>query len=804
METLLPDVLLALNRRKCILATAQLNQWALDFDGNLKRIMESIQQAKAGGATYRLGPELELCGYGCEDHFLESDTFLHCEQSLAAILSSGITNDILCDIGCPIIHNGVRYNCRVYCLNGRIVLIRPKLVMANDGNYREHRYFTPWQHRKCIQEHLISQSLISAIQIGTKKYQDSLRSGDSNSSGNFSKPVIVVAKSVPFGDAIVQTADTFIASEICEELWSPLSSHTELCLSGVEIITNGSGSHHSLYKLDSRYELIQSAMRKCGGVYMYANQRGCDAGRLYYDGSSLVCCNGELCGTITGSSGVRTGADCGCVGSAQGSQFSLRDVEVVISCVDLDDVTRYRQAMHSFQEQAANAATTSAAGGVGGDAYPVIDLTHFRLCTEAADRTVLMPAVSAQTEVVCDVNVKFVTSQPEEECLFGPACWLWDYLRRSGANGFMLPLSGGADSAAVATIVYTMCAMAVKECAAGNAQVRRDTERLLGRTLSEQDVAKLTAKTLCNSVLHTVYIGTDNSSRLTASRAERLASDISSYHTQCNINTIVDAIIGVFNSVFPLHKPAYKVHGGSHTQDLALQNIQARTRMVVSYLFAQLLPWVRSATSPSPLSASSNTGFLLVLGSSNVDEGLRGYMTKYDCSSADINPIGSISKVDLKKMLIFASKLYSSATLNEIATAAPSAELQPIAQGESEGEGGYSQTDEEDMGMSYKELSVYGFLRKVMLCGPVAMYVKLLDIWRHLSPAVVAAKVKSFFTYYSINRHKMTTLTPSYHAERYSPDDNRFDLRPFLYNVKWTRQFNCIDALVANAPIASK
>ena len=29
-----------------------------------------------------------------------------------------------------------------------------------------------------------------------------------------------------------------------------------------------------------------------------------------------------------------------------------------------------------------------------------------------------------------------------------------------------------------------------------------------------------------------------------------------------------------------------------------------------------------------------------MLGSANVDESLRGYMTKYDCSSADINPIG--------------------------------------------------------------------------------------------------------------------------------------------------------------------
>lgn len=42
----------------------------------------------------------------------------------------------------------------------------------------------------------------------------------------------------------------------------------------------------------------------------------------------------------------------------------------------------------------------------------------------------------------------------------------------------------------------------------------------------------------------------------------------------------------------------------------------------------------------------SNAGgsFLLVLGSANVDECLRGYLTKYDCSSADVNPIGAISK----------------------------------------------------------------------------------------------------------------------------------------------------------------
>jgi len=60
----------------------------------------------------------------------------------------------------------------------------------------------------------------------------------------------------------------------------------------------------------------------------------------------------------------------------------------------------------------------------------------------------------------------------------------------------------------------------------------------------------------------------------------------------------------------------------------------------------------------------------------------------------------------------------------------------------------------------------------------------------------ISQKVKDFFRGYSINRHKSTVITPSYHAEAYSPDDNRFDLRPFLYNVRWTWQFAAIDQKV--------
>lgn len=46
------------------LSTCSLNQWALDWEGNLGRIKKSILLAKDAGATLRTGPELEISGYG--------------------------------------------------------------------------------------------------------------------------------------------------------------------------------------------------------------------------------------------------------------------------------------------------------------------------------------------------------------------------------------------------------------------------------------------------------------------------------------------------------------------------------------------------------------------------------------------------------------------------------------------------------------------------------------------------------------------------------------------------------------------
>merc|ERR1712060_52619 len=89
-------------------------------------------------------------------------------------------------------------------------------------------------------------------------------------------------------------------------------------------------------------------------------------------------------------------------------------------------------------------------------------------------------------------------------------------------------------------------------------------------------------------------------------------------------------------------------------------------------------------------------GNLLVLGSANVDEALRGYYTKYDCSAADINPIGGINKRDLKAFLKWAAVNRGMSELDTVANAVPTAELRPDttdSSGKVE-----EQSDEKDMG----------------------------------------------------------------------------------------------------------
>ena len=59
----------------------------------------------------------------------------------------------------PMVHKNVLYNCRLIIYNGKILLIRPKMWMANDGNYRELRWFAPWTRTRETEPHYLPRTI---------------------------------------------------------------------------------------------------------------------------------------------------------------------------------------------------------------------------------------------------------------------------------------------------------------------------------------------------------------------------------------------------------------------------------------------------------------------------------------------------------------------------------------------------------------------------------------------------------------------------------------------------------------------
>lgn len=164
---------------------------------------------------------------------------------------------------------------------------------------------------------------------------------------------------------------------------------------------------------------------------------------------------------------------------AQGSQFSLADVETVVATVDIEEVRSYRSAA-SRGHQAIRA-----------PAYERIE-TKVSLSDDRNEPDLEFGPTPSK-------EVRYHV--PEEEISLGPACWMWDYLRRSKASGFLVPLSGGIDSCATAVLVYSMCREVMKALEQNNKQVLDDVRRI---AKEGPEWTPQSARDLCNKIFHTV------------------------------------------------------------------------------------------------------------------------------------------------------------------------------------------------------------------------------------------------------------------------------------------------------------
>jgi len=785
------------------LAVATLNQWSTDYSGNELRIKQAIEIAKKDGAKLVLLPELVTSGYSCQDHFLERETYELSFNVITNLLKDRSLDDILIVIGTPVIHNDVRYNTNMFIYNGKIYLIRPKMLLADDGNYREARWFTPWP--------------IDKFEEFTYK--------DGNG----------IYQKTPIGVGIINCHGVLIAAELCEELWVPNSINSDFYLNGVDIVLNASGSHFETGKLEKRTKMIIEATRRSGGVYVYANLEGGDGDRLYFDGRSIIALNGKILNIEDG--------------------FTLRDVSVMTEDINLSSILSYRMRNNSFGTIASKH-----------NRFKVIDIS-FDIASKKNNKLKVINKLNIAELIPNIAEPKFIggtkykdehkevkqiiTDNEIEEITNSASAWLWDYLRRSGAMGFQLPLSGGADSAATATIIYNMCIL-MKEAYENENNPRIPNKNLsvfinkfykLKETKSIPN--EITPELLCSRILNTVYLPTEISGQevpqsnnhlpintyirdennianipdgdigddevhraashpetKTGWLASQLARKIGANHQVIDIQGMFTAGINGLSKFSGLNYDEMRdqvTFGRSSNQsrskwDLLYQNIQARLRMINTYLLAQATPNLNS-----PYETSS---FLLVLGSSNADEILVGYYTKYDASAADINPIGSLSKTYVNRILDFYGNIKKINPLRYIRNATPTAELVKPNQNSNMPR----QTDETDMKITYEQIFEMGKLRANGY-GPIDAYKKILEneyllkVFRidpnNLNkPRDPKEAINIFYTRYNINRNKTTIIPPSIHLTP-SPDDNRYDLRPFLLpGFNGSRQDNAIKEIL--------
>ena len=122
------------------IAIAQINCIVGDLTGNAKKIIASVGQAQAQGATLVVTPELSLCGYPPEDLLLRADFLDACDEALNALAAklSGIT----VIVGHPHQVNDACFNAASVLQDGKVFATYHKHALPNYAVFDEKRYFT--------------------------------------------------------------------------------------------------------------------------------------------------------------------------------------------------------------------------------------------------------------------------------------------------------------------------------------------------------------------------------------------------------------------------------------------------------------------------------------------------------------------------------------------------------------------------------------------------------------------------------------------------------------------------------------
>ena len=494
--------------------------------------------------------------------------------------------------------------------------------------------------------------------------------------------VDIDGRKVPFGDLIFEIGGVRLGFEICEDAWVADRPGSGLAARGVDIILNPSASHFAFGKQEIRRRFVLEGARAFSVTYVYANLLGNEAGRIIYDGGCIIASGGSLL--------------------AEGDRLSFRDVLLTTAVADID-VTRQLQ-MRTVSRD-----------------LRVDDRANSVSSTFSFD----VPDGSSPPPVVQPVDFS-------KEAAFTRAIslGLFDYARKSRAKGFVISLSGGSDSAAVACLVATMLRLARSE-------------------LGDEFAKKWHASPNLAELLTCVYQTTEHSSATTRNAAARLAEALGAAFVEWNVDDLVAGYVS----------RAEKVIERTLTweqDDVALQNVQARVRAPGVWLLA-------------------NQKNALLLSTSNRSEAAVGYATMDGDTCGGLCPISGIDKAFLRHWLRWletegAENIPAIPALEAVNSQRPTAELRPASAG---------QTDEDDL-MPYPVLDAIeeAAIRDKRL--PASVRVLIAEQFPEYSREQVDLWVKRFFTLWTRNQWKRERYAPGFHVDDKNLDPKTWCRFPIL------------------------
>ena len=470
-------------------AAATLNQTPLDWPGNLRRIQAAIETARQQEVQLLLLPELCLTGYGCEDTFHAEGLHTQVWQQLRSLIPR--TQGLTLILGTPLRVRQQTFNAAAVISDQHLVGVVCKQSLPQQDLFYEPRWFQPWVP-------------------GQVAWLE--RDGER----------------IPYGDLCFDLGGVRLGIEICEDAWGPQRPAQRLAQAEVDVILNPSASPFSFGKIELRRQLVAESARATGTTYLYANLLGNEAGRIIYEGSTLIA-HGRM-GLV-----------------AEGPHFSFAEQQLTTADVDLRMTRLDRCKLPAHAP------------------------------TEASVHCIFCP-FSWKSLPISAAPTKSILPNPplkHEEFTRAVALGLWDYLHKSRSQGFVVSASGGADSSSLVVLVYLMLRLAEEEL--GSPKLIRDLERLWSVDLPSD----LPLSSLMSRLLLTLYQSSENSSATTRNAARTVCEAVGAQHFEYDIQPLLRHHLVWMEQ--QLGRPLSWEH-----DDLALQNIQARVRAPGAWLLTNL------------------------------------------------------------------------------------------------------------------------------------------------------------------------------------------------------------------------